>query len=149
MDVDQIALEVVATIMGAEYQWFTDPERVDLPTAMETYFDQLIALVLVGLDIPPPSAPQGLQGSARCTLIVGSVACNRAKKEDAWSDRGTSSNREATGALTKWPPAASPTLLPFHRTARVVAAMSSSACPSTPATQRRTWRSGVGSFAIW
>ena len=30
VDVDQIALEVIATIMGAEYQWFTDPERVDL-----------------------------------------------------------------------------------------------------------------------
>jgi len=43
VDVDQIALEVIATIMGAEYQWFTDPERVDLATAMETYFDQLIA----------------------------------------------------------------------------------------------------------
>jgi AcrR family transcriptional regulator len=43
VDVDQIALEVIATIMGAEYQWFTDPERVDLARAMETYFDQLIA----------------------------------------------------------------------------------------------------------
>jgi AcrR family transcriptional regulator len=43
VDVDQIALEVVATIMGVEYQWFTDPERVDLATAMETYFDHLIA----------------------------------------------------------------------------------------------------------
>ena len=42
VDVDQIALEVIATIMGAEYQWFTDPERVDLATAMETYFDQLM-----------------------------------------------------------------------------------------------------------
>ena len=43
VDVDQIALEVIATIMGAEYQWFTDPERVDLAAAMETYFDQLVA----------------------------------------------------------------------------------------------------------
>jgi AcrR family transcriptional regulator len=43
VDVNQIALEVIATIMGAEYQWFTDPERVDLGTAMETYFDHLIA----------------------------------------------------------------------------------------------------------
>jgi AcrR family transcriptional regulator len=43
VDVDQIALEVISTIMGAEQQWFTDPERVDLATAMETYFDQLIA----------------------------------------------------------------------------------------------------------
>ncbi len=42
VDIDQIALEVVATIMGVEYQWFTDPERVDLATAMETYIDQLI-----------------------------------------------------------------------------------------------------------
>ncbi|MFZ0251154.1 MAG: helix-turn-helix domain-containing protein [Acidimicrobiales bacterium] len=43
VDVDQIALEVVATIMGTEYQWFTDPERVDLAGAMEAYFDDLIA----------------------------------------------------------------------------------------------------------
>jgi AcrR family transcriptional regulator len=42
VDVDQIALEVIGTIMGIEYQWFTDPGRVDLATAMETYFDQLI-----------------------------------------------------------------------------------------------------------
>src|ERR1700735_2878383 len=27
VDVDQIALEVISTIMGAEHQWFTDPER--------------------------------------------------------------------------------------------------------------------------
>jgi AcrR family transcriptional regulator len=42
VDIDQIALEVVATIMGVEFQWFADPERVDLAGRMETYFDQLI-----------------------------------------------------------------------------------------------------------
>ena len=42
VDVDQIALEVMATIMGVEYQWLTDPERVDMAGAMETYIDQLI-----------------------------------------------------------------------------------------------------------
>ena len=42
MDVDQIALEVMATIMGVELQWLTDPERVDMAGAMETYIDQLI-----------------------------------------------------------------------------------------------------------
>ena len=42
VDVDQIALEVMATIMGVEYQWLTDPERVDIAAAMETYIDKLI-----------------------------------------------------------------------------------------------------------
>jgi AcrR family transcriptional regulator len=42
VDVDQIALEVMATIMGVEFQWLTDPERVDMAQAMETYIDQLI-----------------------------------------------------------------------------------------------------------
>ena len=42
VDVDQIALEVMATIMGVELQWLTDPERVDMAGAMETYIDQLI-----------------------------------------------------------------------------------------------------------
>ena len=41
VDIDQIALEVVATIMGVELQWFTDPERVDLAGALETYLDEL------------------------------------------------------------------------------------------------------------
>ena len=30
VDVDQVALEVIAVIMGLEYQWVTDPARVDL-----------------------------------------------------------------------------------------------------------------------
>jgi AcrR family transcriptional regulator len=42
VDVDQIALEVIAMIMGLEYQWVTDPSRVDFAQAMETYVDQLI-----------------------------------------------------------------------------------------------------------
>jgi AcrR family transcriptional regulator len=42
VNVDQIALEVMATIMGVEFQWLTDPERVDMAQAMETYIDQLI-----------------------------------------------------------------------------------------------------------
>jgi AcrR family transcriptional regulator len=43
VDVDQIALEVMATIMGVEFQWLTDPEGVDMAGAMETYIDELIA----------------------------------------------------------------------------------------------------------
>jgi AcrR family transcriptional regulator len=43
VDVDQVALEVVAMIMGLEYQWLTDPVRVDFAQAMETYIDELIA----------------------------------------------------------------------------------------------------------
>jgi AcrR family transcriptional regulator len=42
VDIDQIALEVIATIMGVEYQWLTDPAGVDMAKAMETYIDQLI-----------------------------------------------------------------------------------------------------------
>jgi AcrR family transcriptional regulator len=42
VDVDQMALEVIATIMGLEYQWVTDPARVDFGQAMETYIDELI-----------------------------------------------------------------------------------------------------------
>ncbi len=42
VDVDQIALEVMATIMGVEFQWLTDPERVDMAGAMERYIDELI-----------------------------------------------------------------------------------------------------------
>ncbi len=42
VDVEQVALEVIAMIMGLEYQWLTDPARVDFAQAMETYIDQLI-----------------------------------------------------------------------------------------------------------
>ncbi len=42
VDVDHVALEVIAMIMGLEYQWLTDPARVDFAQAMETYIDQLI-----------------------------------------------------------------------------------------------------------
>lgn len=42
VDVDQIALEVIAMITGLEYQWVSDPARVDFAQAMETYIDQLI-----------------------------------------------------------------------------------------------------------
>ena len=60
-------------------------------------------------------------------------------------------SKVASGAAAKWRPAATPppTLPPFHRTARVVAAMSASAWARTPSTQRRTWSSGVVAFAIW
>lgn len=43
VDVDRVALEVIAMIMGLEYQWLTDPDRVDFAQAMETYIDELIA----------------------------------------------------------------------------------------------------------
>jgi AcrR family transcriptional regulator len=43
LDVEQIAREVIAVLMGLEIQWLTDPGRVDLAEAMEAYFDRLIA----------------------------------------------------------------------------------------------------------
>jgi AcrR family transcriptional regulator len=42
VDVHAVALEVIAVIMGLEYQWMTDPARVDFGQAMETYIDELI-----------------------------------------------------------------------------------------------------------
>ena len=35
LDVEQIAREVIAVLMGLEFQWQADPERVDLAEAME------------------------------------------------------------------------------------------------------------------
>jgi AcrR family transcriptional regulator len=43
LDVEQIAREVIAVLMGLEIQWLADPERVDLAEAMEAYFDRLVA----------------------------------------------------------------------------------------------------------
>ena len=48
VDVEQVALEVIAMIMGLEYQWLTDPARVDFAQAMETYIDQLIERLAPG-----------------------------------------------------------------------------------------------------
>jgi AcrR family transcriptional regulator len=60
VDIDQVALEVIAMIMGLEYQWVTDPARVDFGQAMETYIDQLIVQLApappsVGAASPDPS----------------------------------------------------------------------------------------------
>jgi AcrR family transcriptional regulator len=41
LDVDQVAAEVIATLMGLEIQWLADPERVGLATAVERYVDRL------------------------------------------------------------------------------------------------------------
>ena len=42
VDVHAVALEVIAMIMGLEYQWMTDPARVDFGQAMESYIDELL-----------------------------------------------------------------------------------------------------------
>jgi AcrR family transcriptional regulator len=55
VDVGQVALEVIAMIMGLEYQWLTDPSRVDFARAMETYIDDLIARLAPTPD-PVPSS---------------------------------------------------------------------------------------------
>lgn len=41
-DIDQIAVEIIAVIMGLEVQWLADPERVDLETSIRDYIDRLI-----------------------------------------------------------------------------------------------------------
>lgn len=42
VDVDEVALEVIAVLMGLEIQWLTDPARVDLQAATAAYVDRLI-----------------------------------------------------------------------------------------------------------
>ena len=42
VDVDQLALELIAVLMGLEIQWLHDPGRVDLAGAMEAYIDRLV-----------------------------------------------------------------------------------------------------------
>ena len=41
VDIDQIAHEAIAVLMGLEIQWLTDPKRVDLAQRFETYIDRL------------------------------------------------------------------------------------------------------------
>jgi AcrR family transcriptional regulator len=43
VDIDQIAIEVIATLMGLEIQWLTDPSRLDLGDATAAYVDRLVA----------------------------------------------------------------------------------------------------------
>jgi AcrR family transcriptional regulator len=43
LNVEQIAREVIAVLMGLEIQWLVDPDGVDLAEAMEAYFDRLVA----------------------------------------------------------------------------------------------------------
>ncbi|MGA2305365.1 MAG: TetR family transcriptional regulator C-terminal domain-containing protein, partial [Acidimicrobiales bacterium] len=42
VDIDERAREVIAMAMGLEVQWLTDPQRVDLARAFETYMDRLV-----------------------------------------------------------------------------------------------------------
>ncbi len=41
IDVDQVAAEALATLMGLEIQWLNNPDAVDLGTAVDRYFDRL------------------------------------------------------------------------------------------------------------
>ncbi len=68
VDVDQVALEVIAMIMGLEYQWLTDPARVDFGQAMETYIDQLI------VQLAPEPPPVGNASRNRSNTATSSVA---------------------------------------------------------------------------
>ncbi len=68
VDVDQVALEVIAMIMGLEYQWVTDPARVDFGRAMETYIDQLI------VQLAPAPPPLGAPSPDHESTATGSVA---------------------------------------------------------------------------
>ena len=124
----------------------------------------------------PRSSPESGQAVAarRQNLVtrstsarVGWTCCQRQsdrRPSVAWAARAPSRsgavlpraangsrNREESGALAKWRPAAGPppSALAFHSTARVVAAMSSSAWARTPRTQRWTLPSGVASLAMW
>lgn len=41
VDADQLAVEVIATLMGMEIQWLADPGRIDLPTVVAAYVERL------------------------------------------------------------------------------------------------------------
>jgi hypothetical protein len=43
VDIDQIAREVLAVLMGLEIQWLMDPDHVDLATSVQRYIDRLTA----------------------------------------------------------------------------------------------------------
>jgi len=47
VDLDQLAAEVIATLMGFETQWMLDPDEVDLGAGFERYMDRLIADISV------------------------------------------------------------------------------------------------------
>jgi AcrR family transcriptional regulator len=40
--IEDMAREIIGVVMGLEVQWLTDPQRVDLGQAVETYIDRLI-----------------------------------------------------------------------------------------------------------
>lgn len=42
VDVEQIAREVLAVLMGLEIQWLADPDGIDLPATVEAYIDRLV-----------------------------------------------------------------------------------------------------------
>ena len=92
---------------------------------------------------------RGARPAGRTTACATSAASSSGRRCRA---RRTAPRSSVPGAaLAAWRPGADPplTLPPFQITARVVAATSSSACDSTPSTQRRTCASGVRAFAIW
>ena len=41
VDIQQVAAEVIALLMGSEIQWLADPGRVDLGAVVEAYIDRL------------------------------------------------------------------------------------------------------------
>lgn len=59
VDVEQVAREVIAMVMGLEIQWLTDPERVDLAETYEAYFDRLLDELSAS-----PAASRGSGGRA-------------------------------------------------------------------------------------
>lgn len=42
IDLEQIAREIIAVIMGLEMQWLADPARVDLQASIRDYIDRLV-----------------------------------------------------------------------------------------------------------
>ncbi len=42
VDIEQVAREILAVLMGLEIQWLADPARVDLETSIRNYIDRLI-----------------------------------------------------------------------------------------------------------
>ena len=61
-DIDQLAREIIAVIMGLEMQWLADPERVDLETSIRDYIDRLIGTSRRRDARPRPTPPRPIAG---------------------------------------------------------------------------------------
>jgi AcrR family transcriptional regulator len=65
IDVEQIAREVLAVLMGLEIQWLADPDRIDLPATIEAYIDRLVDEIGLRRPATPTDAAAAPDGQGR------------------------------------------------------------------------------------